>query len=151
MKSDKPRNYHEIRASIADSFNQINALYSFWARKQGISRNQLIFFFCMDNRESCTPSDLSAEWFISKQTLTGILQDLHKQGFVELSPNPADKRSKMIKLTPLGKEKSTSILTPMREMEIKYLKEMGLKESLQLMKSNIAQLKAIKTILFSSD
>ncbi|MFI3243082.1 MAG: MarR family transcriptional regulator [Akkermansia sp.] len=151
MNSDEEREYLQIRQSIADSFNQINALYSYWARQEGINRNQLIFFFCMENRASCTPSELSAEWLISKQTLTGILRELSQQGFIDIQPNPEDKRSKIISLTPLGKEKSESIMRPMREMEIRYLREMGLEESRQLMQSNLVQLQAMKSILFSHE
>jgi DNA-binding MarR family transcriptional regulator len=49
-----------------------------------------------------TPGDLEHETAIPKTTLRGRLNSLYKRGFVTRSPNPDDKRSHFVEVTPEG-------------------------------------------------
>jgi DNA-binding MarR family transcriptional regulator len=51
-----------------------------------------------------TPLELARAFQVPKATLTYTLAGLEKQGFVEMRPNPSDKRSKQVWLTPAGKQ-----------------------------------------------
>jgi DNA-binding MarR family transcriptional regulator len=51
-----------------------------------------------------TPSDLEFETAIPKTTLRGRLQGLYKRGFVRRVPNPDDRRSHFVEVTPEGRE-----------------------------------------------
>ena len=48
------------------------------------------------------PSELYAEWSLSKQTGHSALLALEKRGLVALSPDPRDGRGKLVALTPAG-------------------------------------------------
>jgi DNA-binding MarR family transcriptional regulator len=50
-----------------------------------------------------TPGDLEHETAIPKTTLRGRLNSLYKRGFIRRSPNPDDKRSHFVEVTPEGK------------------------------------------------
>lgn len=139
--------YIQAYTCIADNFNKTNALYSQWAKDHKISRNNLNFFLCMENRETCSPSQLSIEWMISKQTLTGILRDLQEQGYIEIYPNPEDKRGKLIRLTAAGKEYSCSIVNPLKEVEINALKKCGREHTDSLLESGKLYFEAFKSAL----
>jgi DNA-binding MarR family transcriptional regulator len=51
-----------------------------------------------------TPGDLEDETAIPKTTLRGRLQTLYKRGYVQRRPNPEDKRSHFVEVTPEGRE-----------------------------------------------
>lgn len=139
--------YIQAQACIVDHFNKTNALYSQWAKEHKISRNNLMFFLCMEDKETCSPSQLSAEWMISKQTLTGILRDLQAQEYIEIYPNPEDRRSKLIALTAAGKKYSRSIVDPLKEVEINALKKCARKHTESLLESGRVYLEAFKSAL----
>jgi DNA-binding MarR family transcriptional regulator len=54
--------------------------------------------------DGATPLELARAFQVPKATLTYTLAGLEKHGLVELRPNPSDKRSKQVWLTPGGKQ-----------------------------------------------
>jgi DNA-binding MarR family transcriptional regulator len=66
--------------------------------------------------DGATPLELARAFQVPKATLTYTLGGLEKHGLVELRPNPSDKRSKQVWLTPAGKkfrEDALSELAPL--------------------------------------
>lgn len=51
-----------------------------------------------------TPGDLEHETAIPKTTLRGRLQGLYRRGFLQRLPNPEDRRSHFVEVTPEGKQ-----------------------------------------------
>jgi DNA-binding MarR family transcriptional regulator len=54
-------------------------------------------------RDGATPVELARAFQVPKTTMTHTLAGLEKHGFVEMRPNPDDKRSKQVWLTRKGK------------------------------------------------
>jgi DNA-binding MarR family transcriptional regulator len=54
--------------------------------------------------DGATPLELARAFQVPKATLTYTLAGLEKHGLAELRPNPNDKRSKQVWLTPAGKQ-----------------------------------------------
>ncbi len=50
-----------------------------------------------------TPGDLEDETALPKTTLRGRLQSLYRRGYVQRRPNPDDKRSHFVEVTPEGR------------------------------------------------
>lgn len=50
-----------------------------------------------------TPVQLAGAFQVTKATMTHSLGVLERQGFVAISPNPEDGRSKLVRLTPSGR------------------------------------------------
>ena len=50
--------------------------------------------------EGSTPLDMARAFQVPKTSMTHTLQGLHKHGLIEIKPNPADGRSKLVTLTP---------------------------------------------------
>ncbi|WP_420860987.1 MarR family winged helix-turn-helix transcriptional regulator [Algirhabdus cladophorae] len=62
-----------------------------------------------------TPVELARAFQVAKTTMTHTLGGLEKHGFVELRPNPDDKRSKRVWLTPKGqgfRDQSIAAMAP---------------------------------------
>ncbi len=54
--------------------------------------------------DGATPLELARAFQVPKTTMTHTLAGLEKHGFVEMRPNPNDKRSKQVWLTPAGRQ-----------------------------------------------
>lgn len=55
-----------------------------------------IMFRLMHSKEHLRARDIEREFCLSHPTVSGILSRLEKKGFIELRPDPADKRCKRI-------------------------------------------------------
>ena len=51
---------------------------------------------------STSPSELGQRLIVTRATVTGLLDSLERRGFVRRSANPADRRSLIVEITPLG-------------------------------------------------
>lgn len=49
-----------------------------------------------------TPSELGERLIVTRATVTGVLDSLERAGLVRRSPNPADRRSLVVEITPAG-------------------------------------------------
>lgn len=51
---------------------------------------------------SMTPSQLGERLIVTRATVTGLLDSLERTGFVRRTANPADRRSLVVEITPVG-------------------------------------------------
>ncbi len=49
-----------------------------------------------------SPSELGDRLIVTRATVTGLLDSLERRGFVNRSPNPADRRRLVVEITPEG-------------------------------------------------
>jgi DNA-binding MarR family transcriptional regulator len=78
------------------------------------------------------PSDLAARLRISKQALNHLLRQLEHLGYLTRQPDPDDKRSKRIALTPRGTKAGFTIREAVAEMEDTWTQQLGPKRFNQL-------------------
>ena len=103
-----------------------NAIYEEWSKAHGLSSNELLFLYSLyEDDNECTQRNISQRWFIPKQTVNTILKDFERKGFVELFSSAYDKRNKLIKLTPEGKEYAKGIIEELRAKELHVMHELG--------------------------
>ncbi len=70
-------------------------------------------------------TDLSYAMRISKQGLGQLVTQLAGLGYVDLSPDPADKRAKLIYRTPLGDRVQRAMRSIIAEVEQRWRDEIG--------------------------
>jgi DNA-binding MarR family transcriptional regulator len=51
-----------------------------------------------------SPSELGDRLIVTRATVTGLIDSLERRGFVRRTPNPADRRSLLVEITPSGLE-----------------------------------------------
>jgi DNA-binding MarR family transcriptional regulator len=78
------------------------------------------------------PSELAARLRMSKQALNHLLGQLERRGYLKREPDPEDKRSKRIALTPRGVKAATTIREAVAEMEDTWTEQLGPKRFNQL-------------------
>ena len=73
------------------------------ARLRGAARGHGCVFGIIDD-EGSRLTDLAARSGFTKQSVGEAVAELQKLGYVERVPDPADRRAKIIQLTPHGRE-----------------------------------------------
>lgn len=106
-------------------WRESNAMYEDWSKAHGLSLNSVLILYSFHEDEVCTQKMISQKWVIAKQTVNTILKDFEKQGFVRLIPIDTDKRNKLIRLTPEGKQFADTIISELHTMELYVMDKMG--------------------------
>ena len=81
--------------------------------------------FCKD--PPC-PKDLEEVFQLSHPTVSGILTRLEKKEFIELYPDPADRRCKRIRVLPKGEQCRETMDRTIRDMEHRIVKDFAPQE-----------------------
>lgn len=74
------------------------------------------------------PHEVSDRRLVTRGTLTGVLDSLEREGLVERSPNPADRRSVLLSLTRAGVSRLRLMLPDVRRREAEVLSRFSLDE-----------------------
>jgi len=80
------------------------------------------------------PADLRAQLQLPAQTLTGVIDQLETSGLVARSPNPADRRSVIVQITPRGRAAVENICPPLIEIETDCMAPLSAAERDQLVR-----------------
>ncbi len=73
-------------------------------------------------------TDIAERSRITKQSVGEIVTDLEELGYVERIPDPEDKRAKLVRLTPRGREVQDAALTTFAEIEAEWGERIGKKK-----------------------
>lgn len=97
---------------------QENRLYQQWCQKRGLTFHlYLVIDHLCDHPDGVEISALSDGLFILRQTITGILDNLEKRGWIFRQSDLSDRRKKKVVLTELGKEVCFRIREEITEIE----------------------------------
>ena len=67
------------------------------------AQGHIMAFLAHQNTPPC-PRDIEAEFQLSHPTVSGLLSRMEQKGFIELRPDPNDRRCKRIYILPKGKQ-----------------------------------------------
>ena len=82
----------------------IDRVYHEMALALGLPDSVMVLLYTLyEDGEERTPTELYAEWSLSKQTGHYALMWLKERGIIELLPSPRDRRRKRVKLTEEGR------------------------------------------------
>lgn len=82
--------------------------------------------------------DIVENYGMPKQTVNTVITDLQRKGYIRLTPDENDKRSKIIILTDEGRRYAENIVNPLLNCEKEVLAEMG-KERVEMLISTMNQ------------
>ena len=68
-----------------------------------------------------SPSELGDRLIVTRATVTGLIDLLERRGFVRRSANPADRRSLLVEITPLGLEVIQQVRTIIHGRETAWM------------------------------
>lgn len=112
MRSSKEFNEHILLGRLESK------IYYEWCQKKGISYSLLqILDLLYEYPVGVEAKFISETMFIYKQTLTGLLKQLHNNGYIKTEKDIIDKRRKLISLTDKGTIYVESILNDLYKKE----------------------------------
>jgi DNA-binding MarR family transcriptional regulator len=79
-----------------------------------------------------TPTELAKHRMITSGGMTAALDRLERRGLVARSPNPADRRGSLVRLTPTGKDTIDAAMTNHVEIEHRLVSALGKTEQRQV-------------------
>ncbi len=71
------------------------------------------------------PTDLAGEMQLSKQAVNDLLRDLERQRYIRRDVDPADRRSRLIRLTAKGMRLEDTVRLAARDAEWQLERELG--------------------------
>ncbi len=71
------------------------------------------------------PTDLAGEMQLSKQAVNDLLRDLERQRYIRRDVDPADRRSRLIRLTAKGMRLEDTVRLAARDAERQLERELG--------------------------
>lgn len=111
-------------------------LYRIWAKRMNIHYNALLVLYTLKDYGECTQKQICSWWALPKQTVHGILQELEKQGYLQIRANMENKRERLVSFSQTGEAYANRILTPLQEMEERAMEALGEEGRKQLIESN---------------
>lgn len=78
-------------------------------RPMGVSSGMLPIFFALGNGASLSQKALTALAAIEQPTMAGTLARMERDGLIERRPDPADRRSQLVALTPAAMVKAAKV------------------------------------------
>jgi DNA-binding MarR family transcriptional regulator len=99
---------HETAARLRRAVTRLNRRLRASALG-GISPAQASLLASVDNLENPTLGDLAVAEQIQPPSVTRLVQAMEESGLVVCAPDPDDRRSTRVRLTPLGRREITSI------------------------------------------
>ncbi|HEY8816870.1 MAG TPA: MarR family transcriptional regulator [Candidatus Dormibacteraeota bacterium] len=84
-----------------------------WLERHGLSESRMGLLWRLRHKDSITLGDLAQELDVSPRNVTGLIDSLEADGFVERFPDPEDRRAIRVRLAASGKQKLSDIKTEM--------------------------------------
>lgn len=90
----------------------MDTMYETYARAHGLTYMSLYILETIYATQDCTQARISEQTVYAKQTVNMVIDSFQNRGWVRRDPNPNDRRSKLIRLTPAGKAVAQQIIEP---------------------------------------
>ena len=98
----------------------------------GLTHGQFFLVVAIIEEEGLLPSELAEKTFQERPTMTGLLDRLEKDAWIERKPDPSDRRSLRIYLGPRGIQSRASILSLFEKTNQKFLDRLSKTEWQQM-------------------
>ena len=106
LVSDWQRVTHRLLAALDDALADL-----------GLSAAEVNVLACFAGREVVSVRELVAATAQRPSTLTGVLDRLERRGVIERGPNPVDRRSVLVGLTPEGRRHAARVSVAFTALE----------------------------------
>ena len=99
----------EALAALRTASHALHTAMDRWLEQHGLSESRMGVLWRLSHKESMTLGDLATELDVSPRNITGLVDHLEADGFIERFPDPEDRRATRVRLAPAAKQKLTSV------------------------------------------
>ncbi len=108
-------------------------LYDHWGWKHNIAFSSfMVMEKLLQYPEGGFPSEIADRLYLPRQTMSGILRNLEKDGYIVRSLHPSDGRRKIIQLTQAGRAYILSMLDQLNQAQMRAYEMLTIAEQKQL-------------------
>ena len=108
---------------FCDITKKINSVYEEYAKSIGLSYTGLYVLHMIALCENCTQKYIAEQMYLPKQTVNSVISSFCKQGLIELTELPEDRRHKALHLTEKGQEFAGKILPQIEQAEHRSMEQ----------------------------
>jgi DNA-binding MarR family transcriptional regulator len=94
-------------------------------RPLGVSAAGGLVLGLLRDNGALSPSDLGQRLIVTRATVTGVVDSLERRGYVRRTPNPADRRSLLVELTPGGRRVVQEVRTLIHRNEKAWMSQLS--------------------------
>lgn len=98
------------------AWQKLNHIYERYAKQHGLTYISLFILQLID--DGTTQKELCETLYFPKQTVNKVIQSFEKKGYVELTNNTQDKRTRSIMLTDKGRKFQNEVIPLIENAEI---------------------------------
>jgi DNA-binding MarR family transcriptional regulator len=102
----------EAAAAVRTAFHAIERLRSRGTDSRGLSSGALDLLIRLSAVETSNLKDLATSAGVSARNVTGLVDTLERDGLVQRTPDPTDRRSVLARITPAGRDWLTAFRKP---------------------------------------
>jgi DNA-binding MarR family transcriptional regulator len=94
-------------------------------RPLGVSAAGGLVLGLLRDNGATSPSELGQRLIVARATVTGVVDSLERRGYVRRTPNPADRRSLLVELTPDGRRVVQEVRTLIHRNEKSWMSSLS--------------------------
>ncbi|MBE6879188.1 MAG: winged helix-turn-helix transcriptional regulator [Ruminococcaceae bacterium] len=99
------------------SVHQYRGVYCYWAKKYGVSYNEMLVLYVLREYGFCTQKQVCDRYLVPRQTINNVIARLRNDGLLEVSPSLNIGREKAFVLTKKGSAHFSDFITSMNTVE----------------------------------
>jgi len=103
-------------------------------RNYGVQRSEWSVIYSVMHEPNITAAELAKRLTFEKPNMTRIIKDLTIAGYIEVETASGDKRRKLLRITPLGKEKYLEARVEIDAFEKYILGDVSGEDQIQLLR-----------------
>jgi len=105
METSKDKQIGAVVLDVIRTANLLERLGGQYASKVGLgSVQQYMILSMLDKSDSLTMSDLRQNTLVTKQAITGLIERMKKQGYINTKKDSNDRRRTIVEMTSYGRE-----------------------------------------------
>ena len=115
------------------AFDEQTSLYEAYARHCGlVGKSLYILIWLYYTKGGITQKKIVQKTYSSKQVVHATIKNWREKDYIVTCENAKDKRNKLLRLSPAGRQFASEILDPLEAMEVEALKSFSQEEREQL-------------------
>lgn len=137
----------KLLADINCAVIQFRGIYAAWAKRHGISYNEMLVLYTIRDQGFCTQKQICDSYLLPRQTINHVILDMRQRGLLALSPEHCVGREKAFVLTEKGRAYAAPLLASLNAVEIRALGKFGRGDMRDMVETVLAYDQALQSAM----
>lgn len=137
----------KLLADINCAVIQFRGIYAAWAKRHGISYNEMLVLYTIRDQGFCTQKQICDSYLLPRQTINHVILDMRQRGLLALSPEDCIGREKAFVLTEKGRAYAAPLLASLNAVEIRALGKFGRGDMRDMVETVLAYDQALQSAM----